>query len=667
MTLNCPNINLKKGNTGDTVKELQTELQKLGYYSGKIDSSFGPVTHNAVVAFQKRYGLKQDGIFGPVTCAKLGNVKINSSSASGADVFDCPKTSLSEGSKEKEKVKILQKYLNEWGYYNKTIDGDFGPVTKQAVIDFQKEVGVDADGIFGPKTCPYFVKKTKNQLEERNPNPYVIGAKVLAIPPHARYLDSTLTMYPEVVVEEEIEVEVETVTESTTTDDSSSTEETSDDTDTTTTETTKSTTTIKRYKIQQLGAANIANSGGLNCTGIKLQNGSSGDLVKTLQTGLNKMGYYNTTIDGAFGPKTEAAVILLQAASGITQDGIFGPVTCPYFNKRLGIDNTKITDSKKNYIIKDLITPQPNSDNDGLTHDCTLRTVYTREKLSKIQLMQRCKLELIQDEDTVYTLDGYVNDLKILQENNIFLIELSVTGYSAFLEQELPDYSGNKKQSEHLKDICKEIGLFLKLELNGLKDEDIELNKVTTTDSTGGNTSSGGGGKTVQMSNTDCNPNDLYETHHWGGSHKCSPPKCTATSKIARGNSSRQYAKDTASHNSTLKELVDYVDKNTSYEYVNGHAYADNKFGQSRCPEQMWTGSRKGNCANLARLMKVICDVNGYKCICCHIPGHFYNAVWLNNDWVIIDLCAKLHGLSAYGHANHGNQKPVGTWDNPKS
>ena len=63
--------NLKKGCTGSDVKTLQKKLKKLGYYSGGIDGSFGPVTDAAVRKFQKANGLKVDGIVGPKTRAAL--------------------------------------------------------------------------------------------------------------------------------------------------------------------------------------------------------------------------------------------------------------------------------------------------------------------------------------------------------------------------------------------------------------------------------------------------------------------------------------------------------------------------------------------------------------------------------------------------------------------
>lgn len=49
-------------------------------------------------------------------------------------------------------VKELQTMLNGHGFYSAEIDGDFGPVTKTAVEEFQTTAGLVSDGIVGPKT-----------------------------------------------------------------------------------------------------------------------------------------------------------------------------------------------------------------------------------------------------------------------------------------------------------------------------------------------------------------------------------------------------------------------------------------------------------------------------------------------------------------------------------
>ena len=71
------------GSTGTEVKNIQTVLKKLGYYTGSIDGIYGSGTRSAVTRFQRDCGLSQDGICGPVTLLYLGLGSGNSSSSSG--------------------------------------------------------------------------------------------------------------------------------------------------------------------------------------------------------------------------------------------------------------------------------------------------------------------------------------------------------------------------------------------------------------------------------------------------------------------------------------------------------------------------------------------------------------------------------------------------------
>ena len=54
------------------ITEVQKRLKKWGYYTGNVDGINGPKTISAVKRFQKRYGLTQDGIVGPLTAEKMG-------------------------------------------------------------------------------------------------------------------------------------------------------------------------------------------------------------------------------------------------------------------------------------------------------------------------------------------------------------------------------------------------------------------------------------------------------------------------------------------------------------------------------------------------------------------------------------------------------------------
>ena len=54
-----------------TIKAVQEKLSKIGLYKGKADGMIGKNTISAVKAFQKKKGLKVDGIIGPLTLKAL--------------------------------------------------------------------------------------------------------------------------------------------------------------------------------------------------------------------------------------------------------------------------------------------------------------------------------------------------------------------------------------------------------------------------------------------------------------------------------------------------------------------------------------------------------------------------------------------------------------------
>lgn len=54
-----------------------------------------------------------------------------------------------------QEVRLVQQKLKSLGYYKGSVDGIYGTQTKNAVISFQKNCGITADGIAGPKTLKY--------------------------------------------------------------------------------------------------------------------------------------------------------------------------------------------------------------------------------------------------------------------------------------------------------------------------------------------------------------------------------------------------------------------------------------------------------------------------------------------------------------------------------
>lgn len=70
----------KSGSKGEEVRKIQTKLKNWGYYSGSVDGIFGWQTESAVRSFQKKNGLKVDGIAGTQTLNAMGIFTSSSSS-----------------------------------------------------------------------------------------------------------------------------------------------------------------------------------------------------------------------------------------------------------------------------------------------------------------------------------------------------------------------------------------------------------------------------------------------------------------------------------------------------------------------------------------------------------------------------------------------------------
>lgn len=71
------------GDKGDQVALIQQKLKQYGYFSGAVDGVFGKQTYDAVVWFQRKNGLKVDGVVGESTAAALGVTLTGSVSAAG--------------------------------------------------------------------------------------------------------------------------------------------------------------------------------------------------------------------------------------------------------------------------------------------------------------------------------------------------------------------------------------------------------------------------------------------------------------------------------------------------------------------------------------------------------------------------------------------------------
>ena len=144
------------GDEGSKVKAVQKRLKNLGFYSGSIDGDYGSGTKKAVIAFQKKNGLKQTGNVNSATLEKLNSSsakKASSSSSSSSSSSGSSGSSSSSSSSgtcsvgdEGSAVKAVQQRLKKLGYLNGSVDGDYGSGTKNAVKAFQKRNGLKQTG-----------------------------------------------------------------------------------------------------------------------------------------------------------------------------------------------------------------------------------------------------------------------------------------------------------------------------------------------------------------------------------------------------------------------------------------------------------------------------------------------------------------------------------------
>ena len=73
------------GSRGEDVAQIQRRLKQYGYLDGAADGIFGQATYDAVVWFQKKNGLKADGVVGATTLAALGITAQSTTASSAAE------------------------------------------------------------------------------------------------------------------------------------------------------------------------------------------------------------------------------------------------------------------------------------------------------------------------------------------------------------------------------------------------------------------------------------------------------------------------------------------------------------------------------------------------------------------------------------------------------
>lgn len=147
---------LSEGDSGDGVLSIQYFLSYIALFVNSVqgaalDGSFGPTTKEAVITFQRTYGLPETGVVDRATWDRIENVyqsMIENQDFSFREgrILPFPGRVLRTGT-EGDDVRVLQEYLNfiarsypEIPVVN--VDGVFGPSTAAQVAAFKETFGI---------------------------------------------------------------------------------------------------------------------------------------------------------------------------------------------------------------------------------------------------------------------------------------------------------------------------------------------------------------------------------------------------------------------------------------------------------------------------------------------------------------------------------------------
>lgn len=169
-TSSYPGTPIRRGDSGPNVVIIQVSLNRIAQNYPAIpkipvvDGIFGARTETAVTAFQQIFGLTPDGIVGPGTWYELVRLYAGVNSLSelrsqGQQFYAInwsPPGGLEVGDSG-EKVRLLQYMLSVLSAHIAsippvTIDGIYGPATRNAVLAAQRRFGLPETGTVGAQT-----------------------------------------------------------------------------------------------------------------------------------------------------------------------------------------------------------------------------------------------------------------------------------------------------------------------------------------------------------------------------------------------------------------------------------------------------------------------------------------------------------------------------------
>jgi peptidoglycan hydrolase-like protein with peptidoglycan-binding domain len=307
-------VTLKLWSRGEAVKALQKALGGL-----TVDGVFGPLTEGRVKEYQKSKGLTVNGVVDSKVWNALMGKTTSGSSSSTPDLSKYVDTTLRRGSTGKA-VTALQKAIG-----GLTADGIFGPLTEGRVKEYQKSKGLTVNGVVDSKVWNALMGKSTSSGSTSTSSPL------------SQYVDVTLKLWSRGEAVKALQkalggLTVDGVFGPLTEGRVKAYEKSKGMTQDGVVD-----STLWKALIADGGSAGSDGGTGGSTDGATtadlsteftslksttLKRGATGSAVKTLQRGLGGL-----TVDGAFGPLTEARVKDLQKSKGLSQTGVVDKAT----------------------------------------------------------------------------------------------------------------------------------------------------------------------------------------------------------------------------------------------------------------------------------------------------------------------------------------------------
>lgn len=175
----------RNGDSGPAVTQIVGLLAQLGLLDGELPVDYDDRVEVAVRTFQQQRGLHVDGMVGVATFRRLDEARWK--------LGDRILTHLPGNLMAGDDVYTLQRRLLELGFKVGRVDGYFGPETEAGLREFQRNVGVPADGTCGPFTLKMLAQlapmvsggapnamRAQERIRDAGPQ---LGGKIVVIDP----------------------------------------------------------------------------------------------------------------------------------------------------------------------------------------------------------------------------------------------------------------------------------------------------------------------------------------------------------------------------------------------------------------------------------------------------------------------------------------------------